>query len=141
MPANSDHLKFFSDCIAAEIERDRTSRAKQGYEFKDRGPDKHTIGDLIRAVFAIETIDDARRFHAGYLAWLYTIPSESRYTREDVALANIGWCFGEGMSDERIRMWREACGAAHPVFGTMERRPTAQEAFKAGVEAGSKAGG
>ena len=99
------------------------------------GPDTMTIGQLIGAVLAVDTEADARRFFGGYLAWQRTQRQAPGTTPERVVLSNIGWCFGEGMPDARVAMWRRVCDAAHPVFGTS--RPTADEALRAGLELGA----
>lgn len=98
----------------------------------------HTIGDLYNAVLAIHDANDARAFYVDYVAWLEVQPDLS-HSADAVAKANIGWLFGEGMPPENIRMWVEVCGASHPIFGTMQPRPTPEQAFKAGLERGLRA--
>lgn len=100
--------------------------------------DKHfwpamTIGDLIGAVLSIHNEQQAREFYEGYKSWLNGQPGLDN-SAEHVARANIGWCFGEGMSESDMAMWRKV-GASHPIFGSMEKAPTATEAFEAGVKA------
>jgi len=118
-------MEYFKQCIQKEIDKRPDSPAP-------RTPEKHTIGDLINAVFTVETEDEARRFHASYLKYLDANPCD-RHTSAQAASANIGWCFGEGMSDKKIGMWVSACGAVHPVFGNCV--PTVEAALIAGVDA------
>lgn len=95
----------------------------------------HTIGELMEAVFSVENEEDAREFYFGYLEYLRKLP-KLQGGAERIARGNIGWCFGEGMAPEKIKMWSEACGASHPVFGT--GTPSPKEAFEAGVKVGKK---
>ena len=92
----------------------------------------YTIGDLINEIMAIDNENDARTFFADYCAWLTTSPTTKPYKSEEVARANIGWCFGEGMKLERRNMWINVCAASHPVFG--QTVPTFDEALKAGMD-------
>jgi len=116
-------MEYFKRCIQKQINKRPGS---------PRTPENHTVGDFINAVFAVENEDDARRFHASYLKYLEAHPCEG-HTPEQVASANIGWCFGEGMSGAKIAMWGAACGAVHPVFGACV--PSAEDAFKTGIQA------
>lgn len=84
-------------------------------------------------MLGVETIADARAFHRDYLAYLRATLLE-RDDHEAVARSNIGWCFGEGMGEERLKMWVEACDAAHPVFGQVI--PSPSEALRLGYEYG-----
>jgi hypothetical protein len=75
----------------------------------------HTVGQFVRAVLAIETLDEARAFYGEYFAYLRA----KGYCDEravTIARSNIGWCFGEGMTEVQVRMWHEVCGAEHPIF-------------------------
>lgn len=96
-----------------------------------------TIGDLIGSVLAIDGVEEAKEYFEHYCLWLANHPNE-KHTPQEVARMNIGWCFGEGMTDAKRNMWVEVCGAAHPVFGTMATAPTAREAYEAGLAAGAK---
>jgi hypothetical protein len=130
---------FFEQCIQKQIDEDRRRSKEHGWDFKERTIAKHIIGDLIRAVLEIDNPDNALKFYNGYLEYLNDLPEEDKsndYTMEQIAKANIGWCFGEGMAQNRIQMWNEVTLATHPFFGTIT--PTPHEAFKAGVEAGTK---
>lgn len=131
MPGTNWGHAFYQAAIERAIEGSGDSAG--------RGFHQHTIGDFTRAVMAIASDQDARLFYDGYLRYLDLLPAEKRsqrYTPEEVAKGNIGWCFGEGMAPERIAMWVKACGAAHPVFGTFDPPPTPEEAFAAGLRAG-----
>jgi hypothetical protein len=83
----------------------------------------HTIGEFINAVFSVKTEQDAKLFYDGYLLYLDKHQCDEdnprHLTVEQVAQSNIGWCFGEGMKPEYIRMWSKVCKASHPVFGNM----------------------
>jgi hypothetical protein len=96
---------------------------------------KMTIENLISAVFSVDTQEEASTFYEGYLVWLLKQAdvSDIEHTRS-VAKANIGWCFGEGMSQEKRELWRSV-GASHPVFGSMQTDPSPKEALDAGRRA------
>lgn len=120
----------FAACIAAAIREDEEQCAARGWPFQPRPAGQHTIGDLIRAVLAIDDAGRMRDFHAGYVAWL--AGQAGCADPAAVARANIGWCFGEGMAPARIALWSAVCAAEHPVFGAA---PPASpgEVFLAGV--------
>jgi hypothetical protein len=71
-----------------------------------------------------------------YIEWLEVQP-DSKLPSKQVADANIGWCFGEGMSNEKMDMWKKCSTASHPIFGTT--KPTIAEALEAGMKAGENA--
>ena len=84
--------------------------------------ERYTIGDFVRAVLAIDNEDDAAEFYAGHVAHIQRTIDKGEWnsssTAEEGAKSNIGWCFGEGMSDERRAMWVKVCGAsATPCSG------------------------
>lgn len=85
-----------------------------------------TVGMLCDAVFAVETEDEAKKFYDEYIAYLKRQPGCDRPIY--IAKANIGWFFGEGMSQDKIDMWVRATGAFHPVFGA--KAPSIEEAFE-----------
>lgn len=98
-----------------------------------------TMGDVIAAIFKIDNPEDAGQFYRGYVQDIrLNVPPGPGLIldAEKIAQSNIGWTFGEGMSQERIDMWVAATGASHPFFGT--KLPTSEEAFKMGVAAGEK---
>lgn len=110
-------MKFY-DAIQLQIDRDRAYRREKGYEFKERTVATHTIGDFISAVMAINNEADAQEFYRGYVEWLEAQPGrKTEHTAKHVADMNIGWCFGEGMTDERKQMWAKCTTASHPIFG------------------------
>lgn len=128
-------MNTFEKKIQQAINKDRKRSRKSGWDFKERDFHAHTIGDFISAVMAINNSFDAKRFYQGYVTFMSCLPAEvrdSKHTPEEVAKSNIGWCFGEGMPQERIVMWRRVCGASHPVFGSMAIPPSPREAFQAG---------
>jgi hypothetical protein len=141
----SEARTFFQDCIQAQIDKDRAMCREHHWKWNQRDfSSGYTIGDLIGAVMQIDNDADAQRFHEGYLEflrWNWEQPNadvSQTNTPEQVALSNIGWCYGEGMSDERIAMWVRTTQAAHPVFGTMAPRPTPEEALEAGRRLGAR---
>lgn len=84
------------------------------YQGRCAGP---TVGDLVHAVLGIDNPEDAKRFFLGYTEQVQKMiengtwkgsPNASR-----AASRNIGFCFGEGMSRERIAMWKAATPAYH----------------------------
>lgn len=113
----NDARTFFDARIDAAMMRGH-------YEY-DQG--HHTIGAFVAAVMEIDTDDDARLFYDGSLSYYAENGADNP---AQVARANIGWCFGEGMAGERQRMWQRVCSAAHPIFGTAV--PSFGEAFAAG---------
>lgn len=118
---------LFQERIQVAIRRSR----RDPKEFIPEGD--FTIGEFISAIFSIEDETDAKALYDGYLDYLRQ-QADIGGTPEDIARSNIGWCFGEGMVPERIKMWVKVCGASHPVFGTTV--PSLQEAFSEGVKRG-----
>jgi transcriptional regulator with XRE-family HTH domain len=76
-----------------------------------------SFGDLLDAVCAVESREDAHRFMAAYRA-------ETPH-----AASNVGYLAGYCDSETARRIW-DWFECAHPIFGT--RIPTADEAFSAG---------
>jgi hypothetical protein len=129
--------EYFDACLARQVAESDMSEALHGWHRTDRAPGQHIIGDFIRAVLAIHTAPEARVFYDGYTDWLRERnPGTSDDEIAAIARSNIGWCYGEGMPTLDMDMWREVCGAAHPVFGTT--MPSAEEAFRMGQELGEK---
>lgn len=136
-------MTVFTDRIQAEIERDTAERVRHGWHLIERTEGGHTIGDLVSAIMRIDNPTDARAFFESYVEWMRALPADQKsegMTEEQVAQANIGWCFGEGMPDDRRAMWRDVSNAAHPVFGSMVTRPTPEEAYESGRRAARGAG-
>lgn len=131
-------MTYFEECIDRQIAADRAKCADRNWKFQERVVEHHWIGDFIRAVLAIGTPEDARRFYEGHVAFIerqieagtWTSPC----TAEVGACVNIGWCFGEGMAPERIAMWQKVCQAVHPIFGTI--MPSPAEALMEGQHMG-----
>lgn len=94
-----------------------------------------TISDFIEQVLAVESIEKARRFLDETVSDLRARGSTDP---EADARANIGWCFGEGMRDERRAMWREHFGIVHPWLGPMVERPSPEEILRIGMEMGER---
>jgi hypothetical protein len=98
----------------------------------------YSIGHLVNAIMAIHDLDSAREFRDSYIKSIEDDPrKQPGYTPQQLADANIGWCFGEGMSEEDRAMWR-SFGASHPVFGSMKENPTPEQALEAGMKAAQK---
>lgn len=127
---------YFRACIQAQIDHARALSEKHGYSFRERTASANfSHGDFITAVLAIDDTDDARRFRDGYLE-IMAADGVSPERAQELASANIGWCYGEGMAPERVVMWRATTGAVHPVFGSMVTPPTPEEALEAGRRLG-----
>src|SRR5689334_18543821 len=109
----------------ADMERIKDKYIRMNEIFKR---EHHTIGEFVSAVCRIDNEADACQFADEYLAWL----TEHRAGFEpiNVMRSNIGWCFGEGMSQERIQMWSKVCEASHPFFG--RSLPSTDEALQMG---------
>lgn len=112
---------------------------RPGPTSQERNMVKHqTIGDFIRAVLAVDNAEDAKALYWRTVGRIEQQIEDGTWetacTAEEGARSSIGWCFGEGMSSERIAMWGQATGSAHPVFGTMTPWPTPEEAFQSGLE-------
>lgn len=69
--------------------------------------DRHTISEFVGAVMAVDTPEDAKEFFGTAVAWREGKPPNPGYTPVSAVQADIGWCFGEGMAPERIKMWSE----------------------------------
>lgn len=98
-----------------------------------------TIGHLMGAIFAVADMETARDFKKSYIEWQTAHHNDAgpqKYTPSQIVELNIGWCFGDDMDPERIKMW-SALGASHPIFGMTQ--PTPEQAFEMGVAAGQKA--
>lgn len=115
-------MSLFKDTIAREMTK---------YQHLEIPKGDYTVGAFVSAIMKINNPAEAQEFWDGYLDYqTNAVPDRDAAA---VCRSNIGWCFGEGMSDERKQMWVQVCGAAHPIFGTMT--PTPEEAFQAGVDA------
>jgi hypothetical protein len=94
-------------------------------------------GGRIAAVLSIHDPEEALLYYRGYVNWLKQDRTAKRGLAEEIAKESIGWCFGEGMPSEDIKMWIETTGAYHPAFGT--RKPEdPQILFQMGVELGER---
>lgn len=89
-------------------------QAQQESDDKYKWPEM-TIGHLIRAIMSVQSAVDAKQFYDEYVAYLRTTPDLDPRGAEYVANVNVGWCFGEGMADEKRRMWK-SLGAFHPAL-------------------------
>lgn len=99
--------------------------------------EKRTIGQIYHDMLRIDNSEEAKLYFDNYVLWLDRYPAlHPNDTSEKVAQSNLGWCFGEGMTEEQKWMWFRATGASHPVFGM--HNPTAEEAFFMGIREGEK---
>ena len=86
-----------------------------------KGYNLETMGEILKAVVACETREEAKEFMKLYRA--FTPHADS----------NIG--YGIGYYDqETVKRINDWCGVQHPIFGTREVTP--QEAFNEGVKWG-----
>lgn len=95
------------------------------------------VGEFIAYVLTIHDHETAKQFVVEYRAYLERMLGKTYEGDMDKLLRfNIGWCFGEGMSEADREMWQEVCNAAHPIFGTT--MPSFDEALQAGIKAGKE---
>ena len=136
MSYQSKCRQYFEKRLQEEIDRDREESKRNGWKFSERTVMEPQKSDIWKAILRVKTTDVAKRFYTGFIVWLGKMQErekvKSQMTAEAVAKDNIGWCYGEGMSPDQIRMWVEVCGAHHPVFGT--KIPSAEEAYKLGLK-------
>lgn len=85
-----------------------------------KGKEVRTLGDLVDAIAALESREEAQEFIAGYRQV------------EQHADVNAGYVTGylDRSDAERLREWM---GTPHPVFGM--KSPDAPTAFAAGLQA------
>lgn len=120
MTEHSDDWRFFQQRQDDERAAELAMYTEHGRTVS-RQTDVHTIGDLVRAILAIDNDEDAARLYRGHVEDIQTQMDDGKWEGQgsavDAAKSNIGWCYGEGMAPERIEMWRRVTGAVHPVFG------------------------
>jgi hypothetical protein len=120
------------------IERYEAARTKRLASEHGTKIPEFTVGDLMDAIWSVDNDEDARAFFEGHVADIQRQIDggtwDSRYDAVSGARANIGWMFGEGMSQERINMWTRVTQSAHPVFGSMATRISPEEAFQQGKD-------
>ena len=119
----NEGMSLFTKLIDSEIHERVAEARKNGWSVPELEEGQHTTGDFILVTMRIKEEATAREYFEGYVEWLRfwreTHPQDAgRFTVEQTAKANIGWCFGEGMEPEISAMWVRVCGASHPVFGT-----------------------
>lgn len=94
-------------------------------DFVWQGKELKTIGDLMDAMGAWKTAEEAQEFMRDFRA--HTPHADE----------NIGYLTGYFGRDDMMRL-QEWSGAAHPIFG--RSAPSPEEAFKKGVALGQLAG-
>lgn len=95
----------------------------------------HTVGQFISAVLAITNEAAAAEFACDYVKWL-SLRGDLKSPADEIMRSNIGYCFGEGMAEDKILMWRKVCGASHPWFGKV--MPTPEECLVLGRKLAEK---
>jgi hypothetical protein len=99
-------------------------------------------GQFIRRVLAVSNESDAKTLFDGEVSVIQGEIDAGRWAHPQDAITaarmNIGWCFGEGMSQERCAMWNRVCGASHPIFGS--QKPTPEQAVAAGFAEAKRSG-
>lgn len=109
--------------------REHIYNAMQKYTHVKSIPEgDYTIGAFISAVMEIDNEAEAEQFWHGYVDYMTIAYPETPTI--PACQSNVGWCFGEGMSEDKKAMWIKVSDASHPVFGQM--KPTVTEAFEAG---------
>lgn len=91
-------------------------------------------GSIIKIICDIKDPLDMGLFFDRYVALLKHQGNTAN--AEGMAKANIGWCFGYGMDEQRMKLWNSITGATHPVFGVT--KPTPEEAMQAGMKLGEQ---
>ena len=115
---------------------DEVLRSKRNENKPETMEDGYTIGQLISAVLRMKTALEIGEFGAGYRAHLEALPIEKCAAGvDDIVQQNIGFCFGQGMAPEQVRMWQEGVGAFHP-FGLDVKTP--DEVLEAGMKFGAE---
>ncbi len=96
----------------------------------------HTIGEFGDAAMRQNTKDDAERFFRGCVEWTRRQP-EYTGDAEDTVRQNIGYWSGYCSSETRARIAKlyADCGVYHPVFGSLTREASPEEAFASGQKA------
>lgn len=129
-------LEFYNSRIEAAINEDFEHAKEHDSKAKKRAFEKSTMGDVLNAITAIDNTLDAELFYHGYVETIRLVNKSTEQEASRIAKENIGYCFGNGMEEERKRMWVKACGAYHPVFGFAT--PSSQEALEVGMKEGRK---
>lgn len=84
---------------------------------------KMTIGDVMAAVQAAQTAEEAHAIKGAYLARIHRDqPDYSDATAEDVLNQNIGYWTGYLDHEEGARILALYAGSYHPIFGTRQVR-------------------
>jgi len=89
---------------------------------------KYTIQEFVNAVLSIDNERDANAFVEHYLELIEEPNIEDRLR---IMRLNIGYCFGEGMSSDKIMMWMKVAKARHPWFDPLEN-PSPDELLRIG---------
>ena len=97
-----------------------------------------TIGDLMNAIWSVESEGEMRPFFDGYVVYLQG--RDDCDNPEGVARSNIGWMFGEGMAQDRIELWVRTTQSSHPILGTMVRSFSPDELMQQGADAMRRSG-
>lgn len=131
----SEPLKFFQGRIEAEIKKHPGAALEEARQVP-RTRERFTIGDFIYAVLAIEDEATAKTFYEGAVEYYKRFATDEHFDPGSVARQNIGYCFGAGMTQERIDMWVRVCQACSPYFG--QRLPSPEVAVQIGQALGQQ---
>lgn len=99
-------------------------------------PDHITIGEAYGPAMEIEAEADAREYFELLVEHCMRIrPEINRAEAERIQLANLGYYAGYYDEETRRRV-EKLFDAVHPIFGSVGKPISAEEAFRLGVESG-----
>jgi len=99
-------------------------------------PKKVTIGEKYGPAMGVKTAEEAREYFEACVRHNMSF-GNTREEAEKTERRNIGYYTGY-YSAETAQRVMSLFGVVHPIFGASQ--PTAEEALKAGIELGQKAG-
>lgn len=133
--SDAEDMQFFRDSVEAIL----AARAMGADVAVCSAPptmySEYSLGQVFDAVFAVESVEDAIRFHAGYVRYLAV---KGVLSAGPTATHNLGYAQGEGMTLEKIRLWTSA-GITHPYMGDLSGGlPKPDKWLAAGIKAGTE---
>lgn len=103
-----------------------------------RSAEKMTAGEVMGPIMKITRQEDADEVFAAYVESLIKT-GRTQEEAESIVKSNIGYWGGYYDHETRLRL-EKLFNCSHPVFGkAADHKPTAREAFEAGVRLGEKA--
>ena len=94
----------------------------------------YTYGEMLRPAMEVTNEAGAQAYLAAYIEWSVVRLGQSREEAEETCKVNLGYFAGYYDHETRLRVER-LFRSSHPVFGkAADGTPTAEEAFKTGVE-------